>query len=60
MIEVKAFYSGWHEVNKDQAQRFVSHLISGMVSVKGDENKVKLVEQEYLRGITVKELFGDK
>jgi hypothetical protein len=56
MIEVRAYFSGWHEVDKETAKRFCKHMIKGSIAVPQDK-KVQWLEENYLRGITVAELF---
>lgn len=57
-IKVKAHFGGWHKVSKEQAKEFVKHMISGMQAVP-ETKRAALIEEKYLRGITVAELLKD-
>ena len=39
---VKALFSGWHEVSKEQFDAFVAHLVNGSTNVP-PERKAELV-----------------
>ena len=56
-MEVKAWYSGWHEVTKEQAIRFVNTMRRG--STLNIEEFIKNMYDKHLRGITVEELLND-
>lgn len=56
MIEVKAPYSGWKEVTREQAKRWVEAMQDGMVAVPQDEQE-NYFDTHLLRGITYKELM---
>jgi len=58
MIEVRAYFSGWHEVDKETAKRFCKRMMKGSIAVPQDK-KVQWLEENYLRGITVAELFDN-
>ena len=55
MIKVKALFSGWNEVNKEQAKRFVLHLKNGITTMQ-DSEKIEYINNR-LQGITVQELL---
>ena len=57
-IMVKSFFTGWHEVSKEQAQNYVKHLWQGMTAI-AEPQKVAYIERNKLQGITVKELFAE-
>lgn len=48
--------SGWHKVNKEQAIRFVNHLLKGITTMNGSE-KIKYINEERIKGVTVKDLM---
>ena len=56
MIEIRGFFSDWHEVSKEQAKEYVSDIMKRMTALKKSE-QIAFVEEKRLRGITVKELF---
>ena len=55
MIKVKSLFSGWNEVNKEQAKRFVLHLKNGITTMT-DSKKIEYINTK-LQGITVQELI---
>ena len=58
MIEIKGFFSDWHEVDIETARNFVTHHLSGCTTKSDPQQKAALVDGKYLRGITVRELIG--
>lgn len=52
MIQIRAFFGEWKEVTEEQALKFVKTMKSGMLV----SNKNKIINNRYLRGITVEEL----
>ena len=56
MIEIRGFFTDWHEVSKEQAREYVSKMMMMMTAIKESE-QIAFVEEKMLRGITVKELF---
>ena len=58
MIEIKGFFSDWHEVDVETARQFVTHHLSGCTTTSDPHKKAALVDGKYLRGITVRELIG--
>lgn len=59
MIEVKAPYSGWKEVTREQAKRWVEAMQDGMVAIPQDEQE-EYFDTHLLRGVTYKELMKDE
>lgn len=59
MIEVKAWYGGWHTVSAEQAIRFVRNLMDGATALKPEE-KQSYIASKHLRGVTVEELLSWK
>ena len=59
MIEIRSFFSDWHEVSKEQANEYVSNLMQRMTALKKSE-QIAFIEQKRLRGISVKDLLSDK
>lgn len=55
MIEVKAWYGGWHTVTAEQAIRFARKLIDGATGLKSEEKQSYIVSK-HLRGVTAEEL----
>lgn len=55
-IKIKAFFGDWKEVSREQAQRFVRVLYSGMTACN-HEKKVKLIEANHLQGISFDDLM---
>ena len=59
MIEIRGFFTDWHEVSKEQAREYVSDIMKRMTALKKSE-QIEFIELKRLRGITVKELLSDK
>lgn len=57
-IEVKTYFNGWKEVSKEQAKKFVLHIIRNASAIKPEETN-DYINQNRLRGITVEELLED-
>lgn len=57
MIEIKRPITGWQEVSKDEAQRFVLFLLDSTQAIPQNE-KAAYINENRLRGITVQELVG--
>lgn len=57
MIEIKSWFTDWHEVNKEQAIKFVKVLLNGMLISR--DKKYDYIEKNHLRGISIKELLGE-
>lgn len=55
MIQIRAFFGPWREVDAAQARRFVRTMMDGMQAIP-DEQKSGYIEAQHLRGITVSEL----
>lgn len=58
IIRVKAFYSGWHEVSREQAERWAEHLWNGSTGIR-TEKKPDYINGR-LEGVTVQELLPEK
>jgi len=58
MIEIKGFFSDWHEVDAETARRFVTTHMSGITTTSDPHRRAAMVDGKYLRGITVRELIG--
>ena len=57
MIEIKFFFSDWHEVSKERVQKFIKIVLSGMTMRGGQNAKNKYINEHFLKGGTiVKEL----
>ena len=60
-IEIKTALKDFHEVDITQARHYVKYLIrEGLPKIRGTEDKVKYIEANRLRGITVEKLLDDK
>ena len=59
MIEIKTFFTDWHEVSREKAEEFIKLVISGAQALPHVE-KIKFIEEKRLRGITVEELLYKK
>jgi len=57
MIKIKAWFGDWKEVDKEQAKRFVKHLMTGIVTTSDINKKIEMIEGKHLQGITVRELL---
>lgn len=55
-IQVRAYF-GWHDVNKEQAKKFIEDFINNMPNVSTYLEKVEIVNRDHLKGITVQELL---
>lgn len=56
-IEIKAWFSDWHEVTEEKAREFVSRMMGGILTRSTFEGKAELIDGTHLRGITCKELL---
>ncbi len=57
MIEIKRPITGWHEVSKDEAKRYVLFLLDHITAIPSNA-KAEYINCNRLRGITVEELIG--
>lgn len=57
-IEIKGLFTDWHEVSKQQAKEYVRFLLKNITTMEGKELE-NYIEQNKLRGITIKELFEE-
>lgn len=55
MIEIKSYYTDWHEVNEEVARRYVRWLMKNLPMVRKADKK-PWIEKNRLRGITIDEL----
>lgn len=55
-IEIKSSFKDWHEVDKETAKQYVLHLMHHITNIPSKE-KEEYIEQNKIRGITVKELL---
>ena len=56
MIYIKAYFGDWKQVTKEEAEKFCDSLMSRMQKVRGIENKIKIINEKHLKGITYQEL----
>ena len=59
MIEIRGFFTDWHEVDEKKAREYISKIMKMMIAMNKSE-QIAFIEQKRLRGITVKELLSDK
>lgn len=59
MIEIRGFFTDWHEVDEEKAREYISKIMKMMIAMNKSE-QIAFIEQKRLRGITVKELLSDK
>lgn len=57
MVEIKRPITGWQEVSKDEAKRYVLFLLDHITAIPQNE-KAAYINENRLRGITVQELVG--
>lgn len=58
-IEIKAWFSDWHEVTEEKAREFALSMMKGITTRSTFEGKAKLIDGTHLRGITCKELLKE-
>ena len=58
MIEVKSFYTNWHETTKENARSYIKGLLVGMTNMPKDEIPA-YIEENHLRGISFEELMKE-
>lgn len=58
MIEIKAFYGGWHPCSVELARDFAKSMMAGAAAIP-EGKKAAWIEREHLRGATVEELFRE-
>ena len=56
MIEIKAFFGGWHPCSVELARDFVRSMMAGAAAIP-ETKKAAWMESKHLRGTTVAELF---
>ena len=57
MIQIKAWFGDWAEVDKEQARKFCKSMMKGATAIPQNK-KAEWLEEKHLRGITVAELFA--
>lgn len=57
MIEIKRPITGWQEVGRDEAKRYVLFLLDNTQAIPSSA-KVEYINRNMLRGITVQELLA--
>lgn len=55
MIEIKSFFSDWHEVTEEQAKKYALWFIEHSPALRGND-KIEYLYKNRLRGITIQEL----
>lgn len=58
MIQIRSLYSGWKEVEKEDAVSFTKYLMANLPAIQEKENKIKYINDYRLRGATVEELLN--
>lgn len=58
MIEIKAIFTDWKEVDEEKAKNYVLFIKSRLQNVRSEE-KIPYIEKYKLRGIKVLELCPD-
>lgn len=54
-IQVKSFFGKWRKVDKEKAKALIKHILDTSVA-----SSYKYIEERFLKGITIKELFEEK
>lgn len=57
MIKIKRPITGWQEVSKDEAKRYVLFLLDNITAIPSSD-KVEYINCNRLRGITAEELIS--
>ena len=57
MIEIKAHFSGWHEVDIETARRFVRHMYNGMLAMP-IERRAAYIDEKHIRGCKTQDLLS--
>lgn len=58
-ILIKSFFTDWHEVDRETAKNYALHWLADMPAIKGKENKIKFLQDRYIKGISINELIGE-
>ena len=58
-IQIKSIFTDWHEVSKKQAKKYVKFLLTH-ITTKENEELIKYIEENKIRGITINELFEEE
>jgi len=56
MIQIRAFYSTWKAVTKEQAREFIIGFMNGMMCP--EIQKIEIAQQ-HVKGITISELLEE-
>lgn len=59
MIQIKGIFSGWREVDKSFAKEYIKSLLERIVAIRGIDAKIKYINDNRLKGITVEELLRE-
>ncbi len=59
MIEIRSLFGDRKPVSEDEARRYIAGKLSRITTCSKMEEKAKLIDGKYLRGITVKELMNN-
>lgn len=56
-IYIKAFFGDWKKVTKEEAKKYCEYKMKyGIPAVAGKEQKIKIINEKHLKGITYEEL----
>lgn len=56
-IEIKSFFTDWHEVSREQAKEYIKFLLENITTMRG-EKLIQYIEGNKIRGIRVNKLLG--
>ena len=56
-IEIKAWFGDWHECDAEKAKAFCDHMMDGFTAISDREERIKIINEKHLRGITYEELL---
>lgn len=58
-ILIKSFFTDWHEVDRETAKNYTLHWLADMPAIKGKENKIKFLQDRYIKNINIYDLIGE-
>ena len=58
MIEIRTNFKDWHEVDRETAKKYAKDLLHMITAIPSKEI-IPYIEQNKIRGITVKELLTE-
>ena len=58
-ILIKSFFTDWHEVDRETAKNYILHWLADMPAIKGKENKIKFLQDRYIKNINIYDLIGE-